>query len=92
MPTAAAETIILSIAPFSMTLVSPVTTGTPAISEYFPMLLVTLSSTSISNPSSRIMDMDSASGFPPMTAMSFTVPLTASDPMSPPGKKMGLTV
>ena len=34
---------------------------------------------------------DSASGRAPPTARSLTVPLTASSPMSPPGKKIGVT-
>ncbi len=42
-------------------------------------------------PSSMTKPAESASGRAPETARSLTVPLTASSPMSPPGKKSGLT-
>ena len=41
-------------------------------------------------PSSRMRPAESASGCAPHIARSFTVPCTASEPMSPPGKKSGL--
>ncbi len=42
-------------------------------------------------PSSRMKLADSHSGRAPLTARSFTVPLTARSPMSPPGKNSGET-
>ena len=48
-------------------------------------------STSELRPSSRIIDTVSASGRAPDTARSLTVPLTASSPIEPPGKRSGLT-
>ena len=42
-------------------------------------------------PSSSTSDSDSASGRAPDTARSLTVPLTASSPIEPPGKRIGLT-
>jgi hypothetical protein len=45
----------------------------------------------MAKPSSRMSDSESASGRAPPIARSFTVPFTARAPMSPPGKKMGLT-
>ena len=46
---------------------------------------------SADSPSSRITDRLSARGRAPDTARSLTVPLTASSPIDPPGKRMGLT-
>ncbi len=48
-------------------------------------------SSSIGRPSSRMNPAESASGRAPHMARSLTVPCTASEPMSPPGKKSGLT-
>ena len=45
----------------------------------------------IGRPSSRMSPAESASGRAPHIARSFTVPCTASEPMSPPGKKSGWT-
>ena len=42
-------------------------------------------------PSSRTSESVSASGRAPPTARSLTVPLTASSPIEPPGKRIGLT-
>ena len=42
-------------------------------------------------PSSSTMERLRYLGVPPHMARSFTVPQTASFPMSPPGKKRGLT-
>ena len=53
---------------------------------------MTLSTTSMSRPSSMMTEQASARGVAPMTEMSFTVPATEILPMSPPGKKSGLTV
>ncbi len=47
--------------------------------------------TSLPRPSSRIIATLSASGRAPATARSLTVPLTASSPIEPPGKRSGLT-
>ena len=47
--------------------------------------------TSASRPSSRISERLSASGRAPAIARSLTVPLTASSPIEPPGKRSGLT-
>ena len=49
------------------------------------------SSSAAGRPSSRISASESHFGSPPLMQMSFTVPQTASLPMSPPGKKRGLT-
>ena len=48
-------------------------------------------SSSAGRPSSRISDRLSASGRAPDTARSLTVPFTASSPIEPPGKRIGLT-
>ena len=42
-------------------------------------------------PSSRMKLADRCSGFAPAMARSLTVPCTASEPMSPPGKNSGET-
>ena len=48
-------------------------------------------SSSAPSPSSRTSESVSASGRAPATARSLTVPLTASSPIEPPGKRIGLT-
>ena len=48
-------------------------------------------SSSAGSPSSSTSDRLSASGRAPETARSLTVPLTASSPIEPPGKRSGLT-
>ena len=73
-------------------MVSPVAIGTPHSAEVLPMLSMTLSTTSISRPSSITTEQAMAIGVAPMTEMSLTVPATESLPMSPPGKNKGLTV
>ena len=45
----------------------------------------------MSSPSSRMKAAEMPSGVAPPTARSLIVPLIASSPMSPPGKKSGLT-
>ncbi len=55
------------------------------------MLPKILSKSAIGRPSSNTKPDVSARGSAPITAMSLTVPATASLPMSPPGKKMGFT-
>ena len=76
--------------PRSTTLVSPVTTGTPAAAAARFMDRTTRQRSSIGRPSSRMKPAESATGRAPHIATSFTVPWTASEPMSPPGKKIGL--
>ena len=76
----------------STTLVSPVTIGTGTSLAVSSIERRTLSRTSMSKPSPIIIELARAKGLAPITARSFTVPLTASLPMSPPGKKSGLTV
>ena len=56
------------------------------------MLFMTLSTISASSPSSKTTELAIPMGFAPMTEMSLTVPDTAIFPISPPGKKRGLTV
>ena len=80
-----------SALPRGTTLVSPVTMETPARSAAARIDSTTRRSTATSSPSSRMKAAESASGSAPPTARSLTVPLTASSPMSPPGKKSGLT-
>ena len=46
---------------------------------------------SVARPASRMKVTTSASALAPETARSFTVPLTASSPIEPPGKRSGLT-
>ena len=77
--------------PLSTTFVSPVTTCTPTCAAASRIDATMRVSVSIGNPSSRMNPALSASGRAPAIARSFTVPLIASDPMSPPGKNSGLT-
>jgi hypothetical protein len=72
-------------------LVSPATTWTPAASAARAMASTSARSTSDGRPSSSTIDRLSASGRAPATARSLTVPLTASSPIDPPGKRIGLT-
>src|SRR6185437_12149077 len=77
--------------PRSTTLVSPVTSFTPA-SSHARRIDATMRWRSVSaRPSSRMNAAERKSGVAPPTARSLTVPLTARLPMSPPGKKMGRT-
>src|SRR5664280_2625974 len=77
--------------PRSTTFVSPVTIGTPAPAAA-ACIEATMRERSLrGRPSSRMRPAESASGCAPHIARSFTVPCTASEPMSPPGKKSGLT-
>ncbi len=82
---------IPSALPRSTTLVSPVTTSTPASAATFAIESSIFPRFSILNPSSRIRPQEMYLGTAPLTARSFIVPQTASFPISPPGKKMGLT-
>src|SRR3954462_2663933 len=77
--------------PRSTTLVSPATILTPASRAAAAIASTSAVSVSASSPSSRISERLSASGRAPATARSLTVPLTASSPIEPPGKRSGLT-
>ncbi len=81
----------LSAAPRSTTLVSPVTTRTPANAAARRMLATTRRSDATGKPSSITTAHDRYSGRAPPMARSLTVPATASVPMSPPGKNSGST-
>ena len=75
------------------TLVSPVTIGTPARAAAAARIDATTRRRSASGKS-LLEDEARATGTAgraPPIARSFTVPLTASSPMSPPGKKSGVT-
>ena len=72
-------------------LVSPVATGTPAAAAARAIDAAMRRRSATANPSSTTKPAESATGCAPATARSLTVPLTASSPMSPPGKKIGLT-
>src|SRR5664280_2855884 len=73
------------------TLVSPVTSRTPASLAASRMDSTTRRRSSAASPSSRMKAAARYSGRAPHMARSFTVPLTASRPISPPGKKIGVT-
>jgi hypothetical protein len=75
--------------PRSTTLVSPVTMATPAAAAAAPHGGHDARRVVDRQPSSRMKPAESASGRAPHMARSFTVPWTASEPMSPPGKKSG---
>ena len=78
---------ILSPLPRPTTLVSPVTTGTPARAAAACTDSITRRRSASGSPSSRMNASDSASGRAPPTARSLMVPFTASSPMSPPRKE-----
>ena len=77
--------------PRSTTLVSPVTSATPASSHAARIEATIRFRSASARPSSRMNAAERNSGRAPPTARSFTVPWTASRPMSPPGKKSGRT-
>ena len=81
----------LSTFPRSTTLVSPVTMLTPASAAVRLIDVMILSRSAIASPSSMMREREMYSGRAPDIARSFTVPQTASLPMSPPGKKIGST-
>ena len=91
-PMADVDITIWSTAPASTTFVSPVAMGTPHPAAVLPMESITLSTMSMSRPSSIMTEQASARGVAPMTEMSLTVPATEIFPMSPPGKNRGFTV
>ena len=80
-----------SALPRSTTLVSPATTATPAFSAARAIDRAIRRRSAIGKPSSITNAALNQSGSAPATARSLTVPLTASSPMSPPGKNSGLT-
>ena len=77
--------------PRGTTFVSPATIGTPASAAAAAIAATCSLSMSAGRPSSRISDSVSAIGLAPAIAMSLIVPLTASSPIVPPGKTIGLT-
>jgi hypothetical protein len=81
---------ILSAAPWGTTLVSPVTTVTPAARAAAAISPATRSRSAIGNPSSMINPTLRYWGSAPHMARSLTVPLTARSPMLPPGEKDGV--
>ena len=90
-PTPDVFTKILSPFPFSTTLVSPVTTCTPAFSQA-NLIATRISQNSFTgSPSSIIKLNERYLGVAPHIAKSLTVPFTASSPIFPPGKKIGET-
>ena len=64
---------------------------TPAFFAAAAMEAMIFSSSPRGRPSSMMKEQLRYRGSPPHMAMSFTVPQTESFPMSPPGKKRGLT-
>ena len=82
---------IPSAAPRSTTLVSPVTTGTPARVAASAMSATTSRRTSIGMPSSSTKAAEMAIGRAPIMARSLIVPCTARWPAEPPGKRRGFT-
>ena len=77
--------------PDSTTLVSPVTTCTPARAAASPSRWATAPTFATSVPSSRMKAAERNSAWAPLIARSLTVPLTARSPMLPPGKNSGRT-
>ena len=77
--------------PCSTTLVSPVTTGTPASRDASAMDSTMRRRSASGNPSSSTKPAARYSGRAPITATSLIVPWTERHPMSPPGKNSGDT-
>ncbi len=77
--------------PCSTTFVSPPTTVTPARAAASAIARTSASSTGVGSPASSTKVVTSAIGLAPDTARSLTVPLTASSPIDPPGKRSGRT-
>ncbi len=90
-PTPAVVTKRPSAAPRGTTLVSPVTTRTPAASAASAMSATIARSSAIGKPSSSTNAAESQRGTAPAMARSFTVPCTARWPIEPPGKRRGCT-
>ena len=77
--------------PFSTTLVSPVTTGTPASRDAAAIDSTMRFRSASAKPSSRMKPAARYSGTAPDIATSLIVPCTDRQPMSPPGKNSGET-
>ena len=77
--------------PRSTTLVSPVTTGTPAALAACAIDSTIRARSPNAKPSSRIKPAARYSGVAPITATSLSVPCTDRQPISPPGKNSGDT-
>ena len=75
----------------SITFVSPATMHTPASFAVFAIDDAIASSVSVSAPSSMMNADVMYFGTAPLMSKSFTVPQTASLPMSPPLKNRGVT-
>src|SRR5579885_445869 len=90
-PIPAVVTNIRSAEPLFTTLVSPVAMATPAAAAARAIDCVTRARSSSGKPSSRMNAAERQTGRAPLIARSFTVPFTASSPMSPPGKNSGVT-
>jgi hypothetical protein len=80
-----------SAAPRLTTLVSPVTTGTPAAAAASAISATSSRRISIEKPSSSTKAAEMAVGRAPIMARSLIVPCTASVPAEPPGKRSGWT-
>ena len=81
----------LSAEPRFTTLVSPVTIATPAALAARAMESTMTRQFLHGKPSSMMKAAERNKGSAPLIARSFTVPLTASSPMLPPGKNSGVT-
>ena len=77
--------------PRSTTFVSPAMISTPAARAAAAIASTSARRSSAERPSSSTKERVSASGSAPAMARSLTVPLTASSPIDPPGKRSGLT-
>ena len=91
-PTPEVEMKMPSALPFSATFVSPAIMDTPASAAASCMDCAMRSRSANEKPSSRMNDAVRYLTCPPDMATSLTVPDTAKRPISPPGKKMGLTM
>src|SRR5207253_1009356 len=90
-PTAVVEMKTWSPLPRSTTLVSPVTSCTSHSAQAARIEATIRRRSSSGSPSSRMKAAAMNWGRAPPTARSLTLPVIASFPMSPPGKKIGLT-
>ena len=77
--------------PRSTTFVSPVTRGAPTAAQASAIEATIRSRSFMGKPSSSTRPALKKSGSAPHMARSLAVPWTASEPMSPPGKKRGCT-
>src|SRR3954451_18098806 len=90
-PRPVVQTYIPSACALSTTLVSPATISTSSARAAAAIASTSARSTPASSPSSSTSDRVSATGRAPAHARSLTVPLTASSPIEPPGKRRGRT-